>query len=355
MRELHPGQCTRVHIGGPGLERPCTVLSTDAVLLEAPNWYRPGGPTRPVGPDGVPRVPDQLLLNGDGLLWSVDLDRADLHGSGLRHLDFPGLPPINNDHVLDPDGEHILMSAADGHVYRGRVSGGTVTRVTHGPGLHFLHGISPDGEQIAYVLLGEDGVGRVELLDLRSGSVDRIDTGRGHTDGPEYSPDGRHLLVNTEAFTEAPGHAQLAQVDLTDAARPLSRLVRSGTVDWFPHLSPSAAHASYVAFPPGTRGHPENREVEVRVVRTDDWSQPLRRYPVSGGQGTLNVASWSPGPKSLGPDLSDQELFAFVSYPCGRASGTAATIEDPVRNPGALRSSDQPFSSLPSPPDPRTP
>lgn len=32
---------------------------------------------------------------------------------------------------------------------------------------------------------------------------------------------------------------------------------------------------------------------------------PLRRYPVVGGQGTLNVNSWSP----------DGTRFAFVAYP----------------------------------------
>jgi Tol biopolymer transport system component len=83
--------------------------------------------------------------------------------------------------------------------------------------------------------------------------------------------------------------------------------VESPTVDWFPHLSPDGRLASYVAFPPGTQGHPADVDVEVRVVSTDDWSTPLSRFPLFGGQGTLNVNSWSP----------DGRCFAFVAYQIG--------------------------------------
>jgi TolB protein len=40
-------------------------------------------------------------------------------------------------------------------------------------------------------------------------------------------------------------------------------------------------------------------------VTTSDWSTPLKTYPLFGGQGTLNVNSWSP----------DSTRFAFVAYP----------------------------------------
>ena len=69
-------------------------------------------------------------------------------------VEFPpdGLPEINNDHVLDPDGEHIYLSAADRHIYRGSLAGGPVERVSPDDGhWHFLHGVSPDGGRLAYV------------------------------------------------------------------------------------------------------------------------------------------------------------------------------------------------------------
>jgi Tol biopolymer transport system component len=70
-------------------------------------------------------------------------------------------------------------------------------------------------------------------------------------------------------------------------------------------VSPDGRWASYIAFPAGTLGHPADLNVEVRVVATADWSAPLARYPLFGGQGTINVNSWSP----------DSSRFAFVAFP----------------------------------------
>ncbi|MEV6494250.1 hypothetical protein AB0M20_37355, partial [Actinoplanes sp. NPDC051633] len=146
--------------------------------------------------------------------------------------------------------------------------------------------------------------GRLAVLDPEGRTV-VVDTGPGHIDGPEWSPDGRWIYFNTEAFASEPGHAQIARIP--DGGGPVERLVTSGTVDWFPHLSPDAQLASYIAFPAGTQGHPADLDVEVRVVATTDWSTPLQRYPVFGGQGTINVNSWSP----------DSRRFAFIAYPVG--------------------------------------
>jgi TolB protein len=63
----------------------------------------------------------------------------------------------------------------------------------------------------------------------------------------------------------------------------------------------------YLEYPAGTEGHPEDLDVELVVVDTGDWSASLSRLPVFGGQGTINVNSWSP----------DSSRFAFVSYPVG--------------------------------------
>jgi hypothetical protein len=68
-----------------------------------------------------------------------------------------------------------------------------------------------------------------------------------------------------------------------------------------------------VSFPPGTLCHPPDVDVEVRVVATTDWSVPLQRYAVFGGQGTINVNSWAP----------DSSRFAFVAYPFGSDSEEA--------------------------------
>lgn len=286
-RTLSPGQTSEIWVAGPGLSAPQLVWSTDSMLVEAPNW----------SVDGT-----TLLVNGNGLLWSLDVAAPQ---PGLRAVAFDGLPAINNDHVLDPDGQHVFLSAADGHIYRGLLNGGSVERVTPDDGMwHFLHGVSPDGTRLAYVELGGfDEPGRLAVLTL-GGAPEVLDTGDGHIDGPEFSPDGTWIYLNTEAFTDTPGHAQLARIgDSGD----LERLVSSDTVDWFPHLSPDGAFAAYITFPLGTLGHPADLDVEVRLVATSDWSTVLGRHAVFGGQGTINVNSWSP----------DSTRFAFVAYPQG--------------------------------------
>ena len=285
-RTLAARQRAQIWIGGPGLNPPELVFETDDVLIEAPNWSLDGA---------------CLMLNGHGSLWRFDLGAPE---RGLVLVEFQDLPELNNDHVLDRDGEHIYLSAMDGHIYRGALGGGAVDRVTPQDGdWHFLHGVSPDGTRLAYVHIGDlAGPGRLAVLEPHSAPV-VVDTGPGHIDGPEWSPDGRWIYFNTESFTTEPGHAQLARIP--DGGGPVERLVASGTVDWFPHVSPDGRWASYIAFPAGTLGHPADLNVEVRVVATADWSAPLERYPVFGGQGTINVNSWSP----------DSSRFAFVAFP----------------------------------------
>jgi TolB protein len=285
-RELAPNQRAQIWIGGPEIAEPELLFQTGEILIEAPNWSLDGA---------------SLFVNGHGLLWRLDLGSME---RGLVRVDFEHLPELNNDHVLDPDGEHIYMSAMDGHIYRGALAGGEVDRVSPEDGnWHFLHGVSPDGSRLAYVEIGDySDPGRLAVMEPHGPSV-VLDTGEGHLDGPEWSPDGDWIYFNTESFTNEPGHAQLARIP--DAGGSLERLVTSDTVDWFPHFSPDSQSASYIVFPAGTLGHPADLDVEVRVVATSDWSTPLQRYPLFGGQGTINVNSWSP----------DSTRFAFVAYP----------------------------------------
>lgn len=285
-RVLNSGQRSQLWVGGSDLADPTLVFETDQMLIEAPNWSL----------DGL-----SLFVNGDGDLWRFNLGAPE---QGLVRIEFDTALSLNNDHVLDPDGKHIYMSAMDGHIYRGPLAGGAVEQVSPDDGKwHFLHGVSPDGWRLAYVEI-DDFIhpGRLAVMEINKAPA-IMDTGAGHLDGPEWSPDGAWIYFNTEGFTRTPGHAQLARIP--DQGGAVERLATTDTVDWFPHLSPDSQLASYIAFPAGTLGHPADLDVEVRLVATSNWSTPLRRYPLFGGQGTLNVNSWAP----------DSGRFAFVSYP----------------------------------------
>jgi TolB protein len=141
IRKLLPGQISRLHIGSIDARESTIVLETDEILVDAPNWTVDG---------------TRLIVNGDGLLWAVRLQGdAVLEGVVLE-----GIPPLNNDHVLAPDGDHIFLSANDGHIYDAALRGGPVRRITNVRGprrLHFLHGVSPDGTTLAYIGIDLEG------------------------------------------------------------------------------------------------------------------------------------------------------------------------------------------------------
>lgn len=282
--ELEPGQIARVHLHDVVSGKDTVIYESSDVLFEAPNWSG-----------------DSLLINGNGRLWSLPVDS----GAAPKLVEYENLPPINNDHVLDPRGGAIFMSATDGKIYRGALSGGPVKAVTDEEGVsHFLHGVSFDGERLAYVRLQSfDHPGELALAPSAGGEAMVMETGPGHIDGPEWSPDDAWIYFNSERWASEPGHAQLARIP--HGGGEVQRLVTSDTVDWFPHISPDGRLAVYLEFPKGTIGHPPDLKVGLVIVSIDDWTTPLERITVPGGQGTINVNSWSP----------DSRSFAYVSYP----------------------------------------
>jgi TolB protein len=292
-RELPPGQRCRIWVHDTSRGENSLLFDTTDILLEAPNWTLQG---------------DALILNGDGTLWRLPIDHP-----ALLPIALTGVPPLNNDHVLDPDGTHIFVSTYDDwHIYRAPLAGGAAMRITGESTpdgmLHFLHGVSPDGRQLAFVGVRADFTetgfrfrsAEICTLGTDGKNFDQITSGGVPADGPEYSPDGKWLYFNTEAFS---GHAQVARMRPDGSC--VERLSQASTVDWFPHLSPDGKTAVYLAYPPGTSGHPENRWVELKVVRDGDWTQPVTVARLFGGQGTINVNSWSP----------DNTRFAYVTYP----------------------------------------
>lgn len=289
-RTLKPGQICQVWIHDTETREDRLVFETCDRLFEAPNWTLQN---------------DALILNGDGLLW-----RCDPATGQLSSIPLEGLPPVNNDHVLDPNGRHIFASTNDdGQIYRVPLAGGHVVQITGKEGpkdlLNFLHGVSPNGKDLAYVGVLTDDKERFASAEIcvigSDGQNFRQLTDDGvPTDGPEYSPDGAWIYFNTEAFS---GHAQIARMrpDGSDA----QRLTYSKTVDWFPHMSPDGQQAVYLAYPEGTEGHPANKPVKLMLVEDRNWTESRIAVSLFGGQGTINVNSWSP----------DSRRFAYVSYP----------------------------------------
>jgi TolB protein len=290
-RQLADGQRAQLWIADAEAGRSDLLFETDQILIEAPNWTQDG---------------ERLVVNGDGRLWSVALADPE-----LVPIPIDGVPDLNNDHVLAPDGKRIFVSANDWHIYEASLAGGPARRITGDSGIaglmHFLHGVAPDGERLAFVGLeprGDDWWARANVFTVSVTGADyrRLTDSEHPADGCEYSPDGAWLYFNTEQFS---GHAQLARLAV-DGGQP-ERLRTSPTVDWFPHLSPDGRRGAFIAFPAGTAGHPADLWVDILTVENDRWQEATTIARIFGGQGSLNVNSWAP----------DSRRFAYVAYPVG--------------------------------------
>jgi Tol biopolymer transport system component len=264
-----------------------TVASTDRRVayvapgrFEAPNWTKD----------------NMLLFNGDGRLRRIPAD-----GGKPETIDTGFATRLNNDHAISPDGTMIAISDQSQEqrqslIYVAPIAGGTPRRVTQKSPSYF-HGWSPDGKTLAFC--GErNGNFDVYTIPAAGGEETRLTTAEGLDDGPEYSPDGKYIYFNSirsglmQIWRMKPDGNEQEQVTADD-----------GYNNWFPHLSPDGQRMVFLTYEKGVGGHPENKDVMLRIMTLAN-----RRITVLtklfGGQGTINVPSWSP----------DSRRLAFVSY-----------------------------------------
>jgi Tol biopolymer transport system component len=256
------------------------VLSVEG-RIEAPNW----------APSG-----DWLLVNGNGRLFSVSLERP-----ALVEVETGPANRCNNDHGISPDGSLIAFSSHHegngSQIYLMPVAGGALRKVSPAAP-SWWHGWSPDGSRVVYVAArGGSRVIDVHTIGVNAGEETRLTRGEGHSDGPEYSPDGARIYYNCDRG----GHAQIWVMAADGAGQ--RQLFEDDCVNWFPHPSPDGQHLVYLAYPPGTLGHPPDLPVAL-VLCSPDGSNRRRVRAFIGGQGTINVPSWAP----------DGSAFAYVRY-----------------------------------------
>lgn len=248
--------------------------------IEAPNW----------DPSG-----ESLLVNGGGRLF-----RVPLAAPALVAVDTGFAVKCNNDHGISPDGSRIVISHHTGRgseIFTLPSSGGEPVPVTQ-EAPSWWHGWSPDGKTLAYVAArGDRRVIDVYTIPVDGGEETRLTNGEGHCDGPDYSPDGSRIYYNCDRD----GHAQIWVMGADGSGQ--RKLFADEYVNWFPHPSPDGQHLLYLAYPPGTLGHPANLPVALCLCDMDGGNR-RRLVEFNGGQGTINVPCWSP----------DGSAFAFVSY-----------------------------------------
>jgi sugar lactone lactonase YvrE len=261
-----------------------TVLHRSPEPLQAPNWTRDGR---------------ALVYNERGRMYRFDLATRTPSVIETGFAD-----NNNNDHVLSFDGRTLGIShgprdeGGRSAVYTVPLAGGTPRRVTPpGLGPSYLHGWSPDGRFLVYTAQ-RDSEFDVYRIPAAGGAEVRLTTTRGLDDGPEYSPDGRWIYFNSVRS----GTMQLWRMR-PDGSAP-EQLTRDGFNNWFPHVSPDGKWVVFISFLPDVSpsDHPWYKHVYLRLMPAGGGAPRVIAY-VYGGQGTINVPSWSP----------DSRRIAFVS------------------------------------------
>jgi len=249
--------------------------------FEAPNWT----------PDGK-----TLVFNSRGLIYTIPAE-----GGQPQLLDTGEAKKCNNDHGLSSDGKFLAVSSqhtANGksRIYVLPITGGAARLVTP-KGPSYWHGWSPDGKTLAYC------AERNNEFDIYTIPVDgseetRLTTAPGLDDGPEYSPDGKSIFFNSERA----GPMKIWRMN-ADGSDQQQVTLDKEYADWFAHPSPDGKWLIFVSYDKTVKGHPANKDVVLRILPLSG-GKPKVLANLFGGQGTINVPSWSP----------DSKRVAFVSY-----------------------------------------
>jgi Tol biopolymer transport system component len=119
-------------------------------------------------------------------------------------------------------------------------------------------------------------------------------------DGPDYTPDGQWIYFNSVRT----GTMRIWRMR-PDGSDPQQITFDAHYADWFPHPSPDGKWLVWISFDASVEWHPPYKDVVLRLMPLGEpKGAPRGLFPVFGGQGTMNVPSWSP----------DGTQFAFVSY-----------------------------------------
>jgi hypothetical protein len=257
--------------------------------IEAPNWTQDGA---------------ALIYNRSGRApgWG-GLYRFDLATKQSTLIDTGTANRNNNDHVLSFDGKMLAISdqsqASGGRstIYTVPVGGGTPKRITTlSPS--YMHGWSPDGKDLIFTGGRNNEYDIYRIPADGSGPEVNLTNSKGLDDGPEFTPDGKYIYFNSVRS----GTMQVWRMK-ADGSAP-EQITKDEYNNWFPHISPDGRSIVMISFPGDVdpADHPYYKRVYLRLMPIAGGTPKVIAY-VYGGQGTINVPSWSP----------DSTKLAFVS------------------------------------------
>lgn len=262
------------------------IIHEAAARFEAPNYL----------PDGK-----SLLFNQSGQLYNIP------ENGGKPILFSTGsVKRNNNDHGISFDGKQLAMSS---HV-EGKPGGGSTIyvmplsggepRMVSDKTPSYWHGWSPDGKFVLAIAQRGTPIYDIYRISVKDGSEENLTrNAEGHVDGSEYSPDGKWIYYNGNAT----GTMQIWRMRPDGSGK--EQLTFDEYHNWFPHISPDGKQMVIISFPPDIDpgAHPADKRVMLRIMPANGGA-PRVLTSLYGGQGTINVPSWSP----------DSKRIAFVSY-----------------------------------------
>jgi Tol biopolymer transport system component len=248
--------------------------------FEAPNWSRDG------------RL---FYINRGGSLYTLPVA-----GGTPSKLDTGDANQCNNDHGLSPDGKWLAIShniKNSSQISIVPSSGGTPRRLTFANEPSYWHSWSPDGKTLAYCAQRNKEFD-IYTIPVEGGEEKRLTTAAGLDDGPDYTPDGKHIYFNSDRT----GDMKIWRMK-ADGSEQQQVTKDPNYADWFPHPSPDGKSLVWLSYDKSVTGHPANKDVVLRLMPLAGGKTRVLAT-LFGGQGTINVPSWSP----------DSRQIAFVSY-----------------------------------------
>lgn len=252
--------------------------------IEAPNWSRNG---------------KFLIYNSKGRLYKFDLKKTK-----VSEINTGSVTSNNNDHGISFDGRKMAISSSTdvsgkrrSIIYTVPLKGGTPKRITEN-GPSYWHGWSPDDKWLTYCA-ERNGNYDVYKIPAEGGDEIRLTSANGLDDGPEYSPDGKYIYFNSTRS----GMMQIWRMKPDGTEQ--EQITFDNYQNWFAHPSPDGKWLIMISYLPEVQAgsHPHNKRVMLRLMSADGGEIKTLSF-LYGGQGTINVPSWSP----------DSKRVAFVSF-----------------------------------------